>query len=252
MVNKRVWNAALGCNLKNDSMVSVCFQGKPFNIMVIQAYAPTSTTEEAEVEQFYEDLQDLLELTPKKDVLFIIGDWNAKVGSQENTWSNRQIWPWIMEWSRAKANRLYQENALVIANTLFQQHKRRLYTWTSPDGQHRNQIDYILFSQRWRSSIQPAKTRLGAYCGSDHEFLIAKFRLKLKKVGKTTRPFRYDLNQIPYDYTVEVRSRFKELDLIDRVPDELWTGVCDIVQETGILMEKKWKKQNGCLWRPYK
>ena len=97
----------------------------------------------------------------------------------------------------------------------------RLYTWTSPDGQHRNQIDYILCSQRWRSSIQSAKTRPGADCGSDHELLIAKFRLKLKKVGKTTRPFRYDLNQIPYDYTVEVRNRFKGLDLIDRVPDEL-------------------------------
>ena len=121
----------------------------------------------------------------------------------------------------------------VKANTLFQQHKRRLYTWTSPDGQHQNQIDYILCSQRWRSSIQSAKTRLGVNCGSDHELLIAKFRLKLKKVGKTTRPLRYDLNQIPYDYTVEVRNRFNGLDLIDRVPDELWMEVCDIVQETG-------------------
>ena len=89
-----------------------------------------------------------------------------------------------------------QENALVIANTLFQQHKKRLYTWTSPDGQHRNQIEYILCSQRWRSSIQSTKTRPGADCGSDHELLITKFRLKLKKVGKTSRPFRYDLNQI--------------------------------------------------------
>jgi len=92
-----------------------------------------------------------------------------------------------------------QENTLVIANTLFQQHRRRLYTWTSPDGQYQNQIDYILCSQRWRSSIQSAKTRLGADCGSDHELLIAKFRLKLKKVGKTTRPLRYDLYQIPHD-----------------------------------------------------
>ena len=122
-----------------------------------------------------------------------------------------------------------QENTLVIANTLFQQHKGRHYTWTSPDGQHRNQIDYILCSQRWRSSIQSANTRLGADCHSDHELLIAKFRLKLNKVEKTTRPFRYDLNQIPYDYTVEVRNRFMGLDLIDRVPDELWMEVLDIV-----------------------
>ena len=104
---------------------------------------------------------------------------------------------------------------------------------------------YILHSQRWKNYIQSAKTRPGADCGPDHELLIAKFRLKLKKVGKTTRPFRYYLNQIPYDYTVEVRNRFKRLDLIDRVPDELWTEVSDIVQETGIKaipMEKKCKK----------
>ena len=108
-----------------------------------------------------------------------------------------------------------QENTLVIANTLFQQHKRRLYTWTSPDGQHRNQIDYILCSRRWRSAIQSAKTRLRANCDSDHELLIAQFRLKLKKVGKTTKPVRYDLNQIPYDYTVEVTNTFRGLDLIE-------------------------------------
>ena len=121
-----------------------------------------------------------------------------------------------------------QENALVIANTLFQQHKRKLYTQISPDAPHQNQIDYILCSQRWRSSIQSTKIRPGADCDSDHELLIAKFRLKLKKVGKTARPFRYDLNQIPYDYTVEVRNRFVGLDLIDRVPDELWMEVLDI------------------------
>jgi len=115
-----------------------------------------------------------------------------------------------------------QENTLVIANTLFRQHKRRLYTWTSPHGQYQNQIDYILCSQRWRSSIQSAKTRLGADCGSDHEFLVAKFRLQLKKVGKTTRPFRYDLNQIPYDYTVEVTNRFKGLGLIECLKNYGW------------------------------
>ena len=121
----------------------------------------------------------------------------CKSRKSRNTWSNRQTWPWNTEWSRAKAIRVLQENTLVIANTFFQQHRRRLYTWTSPDGQHQNQIDYILCGQRWRSSIETAKTRPGADCGSDHELLIAKFRLKLKKVGKTTRPFRYDLNQIP-------------------------------------------------------
>ena len=148
-----------------------------------------------------------------------------------------------------------QEKTLVIANTLFQQHKRRLYTWTSPDSQHQNQIDYILCSQRWRSSIQSAKTRPGADGGSDHELLIAKFRLKLKKVGKTTRPSRCDLNQVPNDYTVDVRDRCKGLHLMDRVPDELWMEVRNIVQEIGIKTipkKRNAKKQNGCLRRPYK
>ena len=97
IVNKRVQNAVLGCNLRNDRMISVRFQGKPFSITVMEVYASTSNAEEAEVEWFYEDLQDLLKLTTTKDVLFIIGEWNAKVGSQENIWSNRQIWPWNAE-----------------------------------------------------------------------------------------------------------------------------------------------------------
>ena len=198
-------------------MISVHFQDKPFNITVFQVYALTSDAEEAEVEWFYEDLQELLELTFKKDVLFIIGDWNVKVGSQETPGVTGKFGLGVQNEAGRRLIDFCQENTLVIANTLFQQHKRTLYTWTAPDGQHQTQIDYILCSQKWRSSIQSAKTRPGADCGSDHEFLIAKFRLKLKKVGKTTRPFKYDLNQIPYNYTVEVRNRFKGLDLLDRV-----------------------------------
>ena len=132
----------------------------------------------------YEDLQDLLELTPKKDVLFIIGDWNAKVGSQETPGVTGKFDLGIRNEVRQRRIEFCQEKALVIANTLFQQHKGRFYTWTSADGQYQNQIDYILCSQRCRSPIQSAKTRLGADYGSDHELLIAKFRLKLKKWGK--------------------------------------------------------------------
>ena len=200
------------------------------------------------MERFYEDLQDLLELTPKKDIWnwnSKIGNWNAKVGSQETPGVTGKFGLGVQNEAGQRLIEFCQENALVLANTLFQQHKRRLYTWTSPDGQYQNHIDYILCSQRWRSSIQSAKTRLRTDCDSDHELLTAKFRLKLKKVGKTTRPFRDDLNYVPYDYTVEVRNRFKGLDLIDRVPDELWTEVRDIVQETGsktISKKKKCKK----------
>ena len=134
-------------------MISVRLQGKPFNITVIQVYAPTSNAEETEVERFYGDLQDLLELTPHKYVLFILGDWNAKVGSQETPGVTGTFGLGIWKKAGQRLIKFCQENALVIANTLFQQHKRRLYTWTSPDVQHQNQIDYILCSQRWRSSI---------------------------------------------------------------------------------------------------
>ena len=132
--------------------------------------------------------------------------------------------------------------------------KRILYTWTSPDSQHQNQIDYILCSQIWRSSIQSAKTRPGADCGSDHELVVAKFRLKLKKVGKTTRPFRYDLNQIPYDYTVEVRNRFKGLDLIEYLIN-YGQRFMTLYRRQGSRpspWKRNAKKQNGCLGRPYK
>ena len=136
MVNKRVPNAVLGCNLKNDRMISVRFQGKPFNITVIQVYAPTSNTGEAEVEWFYEDLQDLLEITPKKDVLFIIGDWNAKVGSQETPGETGKFGLGIRNEAGQRLIEFCQENKLVIANILLQQHKRRLHMditrWSTP------------------------------------------------------------------------------------------------------------------------
>ena len=129
-------------------MISFRFQGKSFNITVIQVYALTSNAEEAEVERFYEDLQDLLELTPQKDDLFIVGDWNAKVGSQETPGVTGKFGLRIWNEAGQRLKEFCQENALVIANTVFQKHKTKLYTWMSPDGQYQNQIDYILCRQR--------------------------------------------------------------------------------------------------------
>ena len=134
IVNKRVRNAVLGCNVKNDRMISVHFQGKPFNITVIQVYALTCNAEETEVEWFYEDLQDLQEHTSEKDVLFIKRDWNAKVGSQETPGVTGKFGLGVQNKAGQRLTEFCQENTLVIANTLFQQHKRRLYTRTSPDG----------------------------------------------------------------------------------------------------------------------
>ena len=178
----------------------------------------------------------------------------CKSWKSRNTWGNRQISPWNMEWSRAKANRVLPRKCTGQSKHPLPTTQEETYTWTSPDGQHRNQIDYTLCSQRWRSSIQSTKTRPGADCGSDHELLIIKFRLKLKKVGKTTRPFRYDLNQIPYDYTVNVRNRFRVLFLIDSMPEELWTKFMALYRSQWSIpssRKRNAKKQNGCLGRPY-
>ena len=162
-------------------MTSVCFQRKPFNITVIQVYALINNAEEAEVKWFYEHLQYLLELKPKKDVLFIIGDWNTKVGSQDIPGVTGKFGLGVKNEAEQRLTEFCQENALVIANTLFQQHKRILYTWTSPESQYQNQIIYILCNQRWRRSIQSAKTRPGADCGSDHELLLPNSDLNCRK-----------------------------------------------------------------------
>ena len=178
----------------------------------------------------------------------------CKSRKSRNTWDNRKFGLGIWNEAGQRLIEFCQEDSLVVANTLFQQHKRRLYTWTSPDGQHGNQVDYILCSQRWRSSIQSAKTRPGADCGSEHELLIAKFRLKLKKVGETTRPFRYDLNQIPYDCTVKGIKRFKGLDLTDRVSLNYGLRSMMFYRRQGSKTsprKRNAKKQNGCLGRPY-
>ena len=140
-------------------MISVRLQGKPFNISVIQVYAPTNNAEEAEVEWFHEDLQDLLELTPKKDVLFIIGNWNAKVGSQETPGVTGNFGLGVQNEARQRLIEFCQQNALLIANILFQQHKRRLYTWTSPDGQQRNLIIFF-------AALTYSFTNLEAVCCS--------------------------------------------------------------------------------------
>ena len=151
MVHKRVWNAVLECNLKNDRKISVRFQGKPFNITVIQVYVPTSNAEEAEVEQFYEDLKDLLELTPKENVLFIIGDWNAKVGSQETPGEPGKFGLGVQNEAGQRLIEFCQENALVIANTLFQQHEKTL---------HMDITRWSTLKSDWLHSLQPKMEKL--------------------------------------------------------------------------------------------
>ena len=180
MVNKRVRNAVLGCNLKNNKMISVRLQGKPFNITVIQVYAPTKHWRSWSWTVLWRPTRPCRTNTQKRCPFHYRG-LNAKVGRQETPGVTGKFGLGMWNEARQRLTEFCQENALVIANTLFQQHKRTLYTWTSPDGQYRNRIDYIVCSQRWRSSIQSAKTRPRADCGSDHELLIANSDLNWKK-----------------------------------------------------------------------
>ena len=193
-IQQYIQNAVLEYNLENDSMISVCFQGTPFNIMVIQVYTLTKIAEEAEVEQLYEDL---LELIPPKIRLFHHRRLECKSKKSRDIWSNRQIWPCSTKWSRAKTNRVVPREGTGHSKYPLPTTQDKTLHMDITRWSYQNQIDYILCRWRWRRSIQSVKTRLGIDCGSDHELLIAKFRLKLKKVGKSTMPFMYDLNQIP-------------------------------------------------------
>ena len=188
-------------------MISVCFQGKLFNISIIQVYAPTANCEEAEVEWFYEDLQDLLELTPKKVLLFIIGDWNAKVRSQEIPGVTGKFGLGIQNEAGQRLIEFSQENALVI-KTPSSNNTRE----DSTHGHHQmvnTEIRLIVFfAAKDGEALYSQQTRPGADCGLDHELLITKFRLNLKKVGKTARPFKYDLNQIIFISQYYSHSKF--------------------------------------------
>ena len=230
-VNSRLWNVVLGCNLKNDRMISHCLQGKQFNIMVIPMVLLVCPNQE-----YWSWVWTVLwrpirpsKTNTSKKCPFHYREMESKRRKSRDTWSNRQIWPWSTKQSRSKANRVLPRECTGHCKHHLPTTQEKTLHMDITNDQYQNQIDYILCSQRWRSSIQSAKTRLGADCGLDHELLIAKFRLKLEKVGKTTRSFRYDVNQIPYDYTVEVTNRFKGLYLIDRVPEEVWMEIHDIV-----------------------
>ena len=248
IVNKKWSKSVLGYNPKNDRMISIRFQGKPINITIIQVYAPTTNAKENEIEQFYADLQQLLDTAPRKDTIVIMGDWNAKVGSTTTSGITGKFGLGVRNEAGDRLVEFCQNNSMFVANTFFQQPKRRLYTWTSPGGQYRNQIDYVLCNQRWRSSIQISKTRPGADCGSDHELLLAKIRIKLKKTGKIIGPSRYDLSNISHEYTMKVKNRFEGLDLVDRIPEELWTEIRDIIKDEAIKNISKRKKQKKAKW----
>ena len=205
ILNKNIVKSVIGYLPKYDRMISILIQGRPTNVIIIQIYAPMTDAQELTVMKFDMDLQQLLDNEPRKDVILTIGDWNAKVDETEVSGIVGRLGLGKPNEAGEKLIEVCQENSLAITNTCFQLPKRRLYTWISLNGQHRNQIDYILCNRRWKSSIALAKIRLGADCSIHHELLLASFKIKLKRLNQTSTTARLNLQNIPSSYTVAVK-----------------------------------------------
>ena len=232
IATKSVAKAVHSFNAISDRLMSIRINGSPRSITVLQAYAPTTDATEEDIEDFYAKLQTAIDQTPTRDIIFVMGDLNAKVGSGEDL-------PVVGKWGLGERNdagdRLIQccvENRLSIMNTWFEQPKRRLYTWTAPNAMHRNQIDYILCQRRWKSSILSAKTYPGADCGSDHQLLVTKIKVRFSTIKRPPALRRFDMDNIPAQYAVEVKNRFEALSNIDEEPEGLWEEIKSIVRET--------------------
>ncbi len=247
-MTKPTADAVLGYNPINDRIMTLRLQAQPMNITLIQVYAPTSTASDADKDCFYQELQRTLDQTPKKDVVYAIGDWNAKVGK---TTPGSAVGKFGLGVRNEEGERLVEfceQNNLIIGNTLFDQPNRRLYTWTSPNGLHRNQIDYIIAPKRWRSSLKSAKTRPGADCGSDHELLVAKIKGKLRKTKHNTPPKRYDLQNISEQYRVKVSNQFQELAMEETEPEEMWDCIKSTIHQAAEEHVPKVPKKKKSHW----
>ncbi|XP_072043067.1 craniofacial development protein 2-like [Amphiura filiformis] len=255
ILDRNTARSFLGFNPISDRIISLRLHGHPFNISIVQVYAPTSTASDEAMENFYGQLQDVLDKIPSKDMLIILGGWNAKVGKSDI--KSRSIGKFGLGERNDRGDSLEefcQANDLIVGNTLFQQHPRRLWTWRSPGGNVKNQIDYILLKRRWCSSLFSVRTRPGADCGSDHQLLVARMKLKLKAKKRVTPPVRFDVDKIPEQYTVSVGNRFEALlrtDEEELSPNELWEEMKEAVlsaAEENIIKKKK-KSSPGYLRR---
>lgn len=248
ILRMNIAKSVLGYNPVNDRIISIRIRGRPLNITLIQVYAPTTDAEEEDIEEFYGKLQQVIDDTSRKDILLVVGDWNAKVGNEEEKGIVGRYGLGKRNDAGERLIEFCRENSLSIMNTQFQQHKRRLYTWTSPNEQHRNQIDYILCQRRWKSSVTMTRTLPGADCGTDHELLVAGICIKLRKTKRATLPNRYDLENISEEYITEVKNRFSALELLERQPEELWEEIRDTIKEEAKKHIPTRKKKKQTKW----
>ena len=248
IIQKDTAKTVISYNVVNDRLISVRLRGAPYNMTIIQVYAPTTDAEEEEMERFYDQVQTEIDNICKQDALILLGDWNAKVGKGRE----REV---VGQYGLGNRNETGERlidfceyNSFYIVNTFYNQPNRRLYTWTSPDGTYRNQIDYIIGRKRWKSSIVTAKTWPGADCGTDHELLMCKFRMKLKKNNQPMLLPRYDLENIPATFKDHVKNRFDALNWIGKEPEELWTNIKEILNDESKKKLKKISKKKKAKW----
>ncbi|XP_067124015.1 craniofacial development protein 2-like [Centruroides vittatus] len=245
IVNKKVVRCISGYNASNERIILIKINSKPMNINFIQVYVPTIDSTEEEVEAFYNKLHNTIKTIPRKEMFYVLGDFNAKVGTVEE--------PLTVEkhglGERNKAGdcliQFCLENDMIIMNTIFKQHKRHLYTWTSPSGQYRDQIDYVLCQKEWRSSITVVKTLSGTDCNSDHQLLMAKMKLRLCSFKPTNPTKRVDVEKVTTAYAVEVKNRFEALCCDDNNSEDLWRKIKqNVLIAAEITVPYKTKKKN--------
>ena len=245
---EKIKKCVLGFNPISDRIITIRIQGKPIHFTFIQVYAPTSTADEEEMDYFYDALQKAIDITPKGDIMYVIGDWNAKVGKQKTAGFTGGFGLGTRNERGDTMVDFCSRNSLVVMNTMFKQHARRLYTWKSPDKITKNQIDYILCTGRWKISIKRVTTIPRADCGTDHNFLIAIVKIKFKQTKRNKTTPKYDLENIATNYTVEVKNRFSILQVDDKNPEDLWIDIRDVVIETAEKLIPKLEKRKVTKW----
>ena len=235
ILDKEATKSIIGYNPMSPRVITIRLKAHPINLTIIQVYAPTSDASDDNLESFYNTVQEALDKTPPRDLLVMMGDWNAKVGKTERKNSHIGIHGLGEQNERGvKLAAFCISNDLTIGNTIFPHHPRRLYTWRSPGERTRNQIDYIMVKRRWRTSLLNVKTRPDADCGSDHQLLLATTKIKLQTTTKRENATRYDIQNIPEAFTVEIRNRFTPLLQYaeeECTPEELWTKTTSTMSE---------------------
>jgi DNA-binding ferritin-like protein (Dps family) len=239
-----MWQLLISYNTINDRIIYIRMKARPVNITGVQVYAPTTSAETADIEDFYRNLHLTLNETPRKDVLVFMGDWNSKIGKGEEPGTVGKYGLGNRHDAGERLLEFCEENGFFLANTYFEQPERSLYTWTSPDDQYRIQIDYTLGKRQWRSAFQSVKTRLDADCGSNHELLTAKLIIKLKNTKRNKHGWKLDIDNIPEEYKTEIKEKHATINLQGGTPVGTWKDLKDALKEVaGKTIPKKGKEK---------